>query len=96
MKNGKYTQFLIDLVVLFLSVKTGSFICSILERTSINVWIARGTGALVAAVVGLLCPVCGSKTRDRIKANTDMKNFPLYCPKCKKETIIAAVLCLKR
>lgn len=55
MKNGKYTQFLIDLVVLFLSVKTGSFICSILERTSINVWIARGTGALVAAVVGLLC-----------------------------------------
>lgn len=55
MKNGKYTQFLIDLVVLFLSVKTGSFICSILERTSINVWIARGTGALVATVVGLLC-----------------------------------------
>ena len=55
MKNGKYTQFLIDLVVLFLSVKTGSFICSILERTSINVWIARGTGALVEAVVGLLC-----------------------------------------
>ena len=55
MKNGKYTQFLIDLVVLFLSVKTGSFICSILERTSINVWSARGTGALVAAVVGLLC-----------------------------------------
>lgn len=36
----------------------------------------------------LLCPVCGSKTRDRIKANTEMKNFPLYCPKCKKETII--------
>ena len=44
----------------------------------------------------LLCPVCGSKTRDRIKANTEMKNFPLYCPKCKKETIIAAVLCPKR
>ena len=44
----------------------------------------------------LLCHVCGSKTRDRIKANTEMKNFPLYCPKCKKETIIAAVLCPKR
>ena len=36
----------------------------------------------------LLCHVCGSKTRDRIKANTEMKNFSLYCPKCKKETII--------
>ena len=50
MKKGKYTQFLIDLVVLFLSVKTGSFICSILERTSINVWIDKRYG----------CFSCGS------------------------------------
>ena len=36
----------------------------------------------------LLGRECGSKTSDRIKANTEMKNFPLYCPKCKQETII--------
>jgi hypothetical protein len=34
------------------------------------------------------CPICGSKTRDRIRADTILKNYPLYCPKCKKETLI--------
>lgn len=39
MKNGKYTQFLIDLVVLFLSVKTPTIPNSIISksRTSIAV-----------------------------------------------------------
>lgn len=34
------------------------------------------------------CPICSNKTRDRIGKDTKMKNFPLYCPKCKKETLI--------
>ena len=34
------------------------------------------------------CPICGSKTRDKIREDTILKNFPLYCPKCKKETLI--------
>ena len=34
------------------------------------------------------CPVCGSKTRDRIREDTVLKNYPLYCPKCKQETLI--------
>ena len=34
------------------------------------------------------CPVCGSKTRSQIREDTEMKNFPLYCPKCKQETLI--------
>ena len=38
----------------------------------------------------VLCPVCGNKTRTKIQEDTEMKNFPLYCPKCKKETIINA------
>ncbi len=36
----------------------------------------------------LLCPVCGRKTHEKIREDTEMKNFPLYCPKCKQETII--------
>ena len=36
----------------------------------------------------ILCPVCGNKTRTMMLENTELKNFPLYCPKCKKETII--------
>nr|WP_171988515.1 cysteine-rich KTR domain-containing protein [Staphylococcus pseudintermedius] len=36
----------------------------------------------------ILCPVCGNKTRLRIRVDTILKNFPLYCPKCKNETLI--------
>ena len=34
------------------------------------------------------CPICGSKTRTKVFADTVMFNFPLYCPKCKQETKI--------
>ncbi|MCR0569065.1 cysteine-rich KTR domain-containing protein [[Clostridium] innocuum] len=37
----------------------------------------------------ILCPVCGNKTRLRIRADTELKNFPLFCPKCKQETLIS-------
>ena len=33
----------------------------------------------------ILCPVCGSKTRLQIREDTILRNFPLYCPKCKQE-----------
>ena len=36
----------------------------------------------------VLCPICGDKTHTMIRKDTEMKNFPLYYPKCKKETII--------
>ena len=38
----------------------------------------------------VLCPVCGAKTRDRIREDTVLLNYPLYCPKCKQETLIEA------
>lgn len=38
----------------------------------------------------ILCPVCGNKTRDRIREDTVLKNYPLYCPKCKHESLIEA------
>ncbi len=36
----------------------------------------------------VLCPICGNKTRVKIRIDTELKNFPLYCPKCKQESII--------
>lgn len=36
----------------------------------------------------ILCPICGNKTRLRIRNDTILENFPLYCPKCKQETLI--------
>ena len=36
----------------------------------------------------ILCPVCGGKTRNQIREDTVLKKFPLFCPKCKQETLI--------
>lgn len=34
------------------------------------------------------CPVCRNKTRLQIRKDTELKNFPLYCPKCKQVSLI--------
>lgn len=36
----------------------------------------------------LLCPVCRNKTRLKLREDTILENFPLYCPKCKQEILI--------
>ncbi len=36
------------------------------------------------------CPVCGNKTRNKIREDTILKNYPLYCPKCRQEILIEA------
>ncbi len=38
----------------------------------------------------VLCPVCGAKTRLRLLQRTVLLDFPLYCPKCRRESIINA------
>ncbi|EHK9416410.1 cysteine-rich KTR domain-containing protein [Enterococcus faecalis] len=35
-----------------------------------------------------MCPVCGNKTRLKIREDTELKKFPLYCPKCRQENLI--------
>ena len=36
----------------------------------------------------VLCPICNNKTRIKVRPDTVLENFLLYCPKCKQETII--------
>ncbi|HIA3652024.1 cysteine-rich KTR domain-containing protein [Enterococcus durans] len=36
----------------------------------------------------MLCPICNNKTRNKIRDDTVLVNFPLYCPKCKQVTLI--------
>lgn len=43
---------------------------------------------MILKIEWILCPVCGNKTRDKIRADTELRNFPLFCPKCKKETLV--------
>lgn len=44
----------------------------------------------MAKIEWILRPVCGNKTRNQIREDTVLLNFPLYCPKCKQETLIEA------
>jgi len=37
----------------------------------------------------LLCPVCNNKTRIKAYLQTTLTNFPLFCPKCKHETMVS-------
>lgn len=36
------------------------------------------------------CPVCGNKTRIKLRKDTVLLNFPLHCPKCKNISLIKA------
>ena len=38
----------------------------------------------------VLCPICGAKTRLKLLPETELKSFPLFCPKCRRESIIDA------
>ncbi|CDB66419.1 putative uncharacterized protein [Eubacterium sp. CAG:248] len=48
------------------------------------------TGQMKAVVTDkwILCPVCKAKTRTQILDDTELKHFPLFCPKCKENFII--------
>ncbi len=35
------------------------------------------------------CPVCGSKTRLKIREDTLIYRLPLFCPKCRREIIVS-------
>ena len=58
-------------------------------------WFMAGMCKEVKAVSSteekwVLCPVCGEKTRLRLLQKTVLRNFPLFCPKCRQERIINA------
>lgn len=36
----------------------------------------------------VICPVCNNKTRLKLRRDTVIHNFLLYCPKCRQERLI--------
>ena len=36
----------------------------------------------------VICPICKSKTRIKVREDTELINFPLFCPKCKQESLV--------
>lgn len=36
----------------------------------------------------IYCPICENKTRIQVLKETEIRTFPLFCPKCKRETMI--------
>jgi len=41
------------------------------------------------ALKWMICPVCGNKTRIKVRVDTVLIKFPLYCPKCRQESLIS-------
>lgn len=37
------------------------------------------------------CPICDNKTNVKVFEDTVLLNFPLYCPACRKETVVNVV-----
>lgn len=51
--------------------------------------IRRGRETVEVSKKGfILCPKCGQQTKTKVRPDTELKRFPLFCPWCKKETII--------
>lgn len=36
----------------------------------------------------VLCPICGGKTRTKIRPDTEAKNLPILCRLCKNEVVV--------
>lgn len=36
----------------------------------------------------VVCPICQNKTRVKVLPETVLQKFSLYCPKCKRESLI--------
>ena len=36
----------------------------------------------------VICPICKNKTHTKIQDDTELINFPLFCPKCKQESVV--------
>ena len=36
----------------------------------------------------VLCPICGGKTRTKIRPDTEAKNLPIFCKICKNEVVM--------
>lgn len=39
----------------------------------------------------MVCPACNTKTKIKLYENTVLLNFPLYCPRCKREFTVGVI-----
>lgn len=49
----------------------------------------RKGGGVLTDEKWVLCPICKCKTRIKVRLDTILVNFPLFCPKCKQEILIS-------
>ena len=42
-------------------------------------------------LVWVHCPICRNETRVKVTYDTILINFPLFCPKCKREQLVDIV-----
>ena len=52
-------------------------------------WISQGKTLVLTEAEWVKCPYCKQKARTKAFSDTVLLNFPLYCPKCKRETKVS-------
>lgn len=50
---------------------------------------SRDGGGALEKEKWVLCPICNNNALIKVRPNTVLKNFLLFCPKCKWETVIS-------
>lgn len=53
-------------------------------------WYNKGMKEIYAMVKDgwVYCPICNNKTRTKIRPDTVAENLPIFCPKCKMQSIV--------
>lgn len=54
----------------------------------IDLYFLRKRRNIMLEKYWIKCPICNGKTRVQVFYNTVLRNFPLFCPKCKLTHII--------
>ena len=71
--------------VKFRSAAHRDFFLEMMSRSKVNDTYHRA----FFYVMGISEETRANKTRLKIREDTELKNFPLFCPKCKQEVLIS-------
>ena len=95
-KAPQFTQTEIELYKrtfckIHLSTQKVEKICKEIYKTSRREqFVLIGRCSVKRLIEWVCCPMYGSKTRIKIRSDTELTNFPLYCPKYKREALFKA------
>lgn len=59
-----------------------------MKQGYVTIVFVNGREKCMNGNIWIMCPICKSKTRTQVRYDTVLEKFPLFCPKCKRESIV--------